>query len=426
MRACMVAYTFYETDNRVRRYAETLAKRGDHVDAFVLRRPGQEPFDVIRGVHVYRIQRRVIDETSPLSYLLKLLFFLIRSTASVTRRHLRARYDLIHVHSVPDFEVFCTLIPRVMGAKVILDIHDIVPELYASKFGISSTSIPFRLLLLMEWVSIRYSNHVIVANHLWHERLILRSARPEDCSTILNYPDPAIFRERVHHPPDSAREFLLFYPGTLSWHQGVDLLITAVARIRSAAPELRLMIVGDGPERQRLESLIAAEGLGDIVTIGGGVSMEQVAEIMARADLGVEPKRKQTFGNEALSTKIFEFMAMGVPILASDTIINRRYFGDGSVEFFISDDIDGLASAILRLMQDAPLRSQLRERGLGYIRQNNWDVKSGEYLRLVDGLKEGRSVKPPFEETGTALRGSSAETSSRSESAMPGSECSSG
>ena len=407
----MVAYTFYETDNRVRRYAETLAKRGDHVDAFVLRRPGQKRFDVIRGVHVYRIQRRVIDETSPLTYLLKLLAFLIRSTASVTRRHLRARYDLIHVHSVPDFEVFCTLIPRVMGAKVILDIHDIVPELYASKFGISSTSIPFRLLLLMEWLSIRYSNHVIVANHLWHERLIARSARPEDSSTILNYPDPAIFRQPARLAEDSAREFLLFYPGTLSWHQGVDLLITAVARIRSAAPELRLMIVGDGPERQRLDSLIAAEGLGDIVTIGSGVSMEQVAEIMARADLGVEPKRTQTFGNEALSTKIFEFMAMGVPVLASDTIINRRYFGDGSVEFFTSDYIDGLASAILRLMQDAALRSHLREHGLAYIRQNNWDVKSGEYLHLVDGLKEGRSVKPPFEEAGTTLRGSSEETS---------------
>jgi glycosyltransferase involved in cell wall biosynthesis len=176
------------------------------------------------------------------------------------------------------------------------------------------------------------------------------------------------------------------------------------------APELRLMIVGDGPERQRLESLIAAEGLGDIVTIGGGISMEQVAEIMGRADLGVEPKRKQTFGNEALSTKIFEFMAMGVPVLASDTVINRRYFGDGSVGLFTSDDIDDLASAILRLMRDASLRSLLRERGLGYIRQNNWDVKSGEYLRLVDGLKEGRSAKPPREQAESGLRGSSVET----------------
>ena len=58
MTACMVAYTFYDTDNRVRRYAETLAKRGDQVDAFVLRDVGQPAFEVIEGVHIYRIQKR--------------------------------------------------------------------------------------------------------------------------------------------------------------------------------------------------------------------------------------------------------------------------------------------------------------------------------------------------------------------------------
>ena len=144
MRACMVAYTFYEPDNRVRRYAETLVKRGDSVDAIVLRQKGQSPFDVIGGVHVHRIQQRVINEGNPLTYLIKLLLFLLRSAWMLAWRHLRAPYDLIHVHSVPDFQVFATLIPRLMGAKVILDIHDIVPELYASKFRISQESLLFR------------------------------------------------------------------------------------------------------------------------------------------------------------------------------------------------------------------------------------------------------------------------------------------
>src|SRR6185312_16245180 len=129
MRACMVAYTFYETDNRVRRYAETLVRRGDQVDAIVLRRAGQSSFETINGVNVYRIQRRVIDEGGPFSYLVKLLLFFIRSMWLLTLRHLKKPYDLIHVHPVPDFQVFATLVPRLMGAKVILDIHDIVPEL---------------------------------------------------------------------------------------------------------------------------------------------------------------------------------------------------------------------------------------------------------------------------------------------------------
>src|SRR5689334_15585202 len=124
----MLAYTFYEADNRVRRYAEMLVRRGDHVDAIVLRRPGQPAFEVIRGVHVHRIQKRTVSEKGPFSYLFKLVLFFFRSALDLTMRHLRSAYDVIHVHSVPDFEVFSTIVPRLLGVRVILDIHDIVPE----------------------------------------------------------------------------------------------------------------------------------------------------------------------------------------------------------------------------------------------------------------------------------------------------------
>ncbi|WP_263358372.1 glycosyltransferase [Acidicapsa ligni] len=390
----MVAYTFYETDNRVRRYAETLVRRGDQVDAIVLRRPGQTPFDVIRGVNVYRIQKRVVDETHPFTYLAKLLFFLLRSFYMLSTHHLRRHYDLIHVHSIPDFEVFSTLIPRLMGAKIILDIHDIVPELYASKFKISIKSFPFRLLVWMEKLSVRYSHHVIIANHLWFERLVSRSASLERCSTILNYPDPLIFHSVKGPATQHSDEFVMCYPGTLSWHQGVDLIILAVARLRDKAPNLRLLVFGDGPERDKLQALVKEHRLENQVTIGAGVALEQVAEVMRHVDLGVEPKRKRSFGNEALSTKILEFMAMDVPVLASDTLINQRYFSGGLVDFFVSDDVDDLASAIFRLMNDSQRCATMRERGLQYIQLNNWDAKMHEYLDLVDVLVQPQTKKP--------------------------------
>jgi len=392
MRACMVAYTFYETDNRVRRYAETLFRRGDQVDAIVLRRAGQSSFETINGVNVYRIQRRIIDEGGPFSYLIKLLLFFVRSMWLLTLRHLKHPYDLIHVHSVPDFQVFTTLVPRLMGAKVILDIHDIVPELYASKFKISDRSIPFRMLVLMEKLSVVYSNHIIVANHLWTERLGRRSGHPEKCTTILNYPDPAIFRPR----PSKSRqdgEFVMCYPGTLSWHQGVDLVIDAMARLGDKAANLRLIIFGDGAERERLTSMVENYGLGDRVSIGGGVPIEQVASTMASVDLGIEPKRKRSFGNEALSTKILEFMAVGVPVLASSTRINRMYFEDGLIAFFESEDVDDLAAEILRLIEQPAITSTLRERGLKFIEENNWNIKKHEYLDLVDGLVYGTAER---------------------------------
>jgi hypothetical protein len=177
MKACMVAYAFYEGDNRVRRYAESLVQRGDQVEAIALRRPGQAAYEVIRGVQVYRIQERSINESGPLSYLVKLLLFFFRSTALLAWRHLHTPYGLIHVHSVPDFQVFSTIVPRLLGAKVILDIHDIVPEFYAGKFNVSEKSLVFRALLLVERLSIAFSSHVIIANHLWETKLLQRAVR---------------------------------------------------------------------------------------------------------------------------------------------------------------------------------------------------------------------------------------------------------
>ncbi len=388
MRACMLAYTFYETDTRVRRYAEALVERGDQVDAIALRRDGQKRDEIVAGVHVYRLQKRKHDESGPFSYLAKLLLFFVRSAWVVTRNHLRARYDVIHVHSVPDFEVFATVVPRLMGARIFLDIHDIVPELYASKFKISHSSVVFKLLVILERLSVRYSHHVIIANHLWHERLVQRSARPERCSTILNYPDLSVFYRRPRKITNK-NEFVMFYPGTLSWHQGIDLVISAMAHLGNKAPNLRFIIFGDGHERDRLLAMAKELGLEDRVTIMQERPASEVAEAMAKADLGVEPKRKHSFANEALSTKILEFMAMDVPVLASDTRVHEMYFKDGTVQYFESENIADLAAKILELMHDPDKCDALRARGRSLVQDYGWKEKKGEYLSLVDRVVNG-------------------------------------
>lgn len=384
----MIAYTFYETDNRVRRYAETLVRRGDTVHAIVLRREGQPSNESVSGVLLHRVQKRDRDETGPLSYLAKLLVFFLRSAWLLTWQQFKAPYDVIHVHSVPDFLVFAALIPRLMGTKVVLDIHDIVPELYAGKFKVGHDSTMFRLLLCVEKLSMRFSHHVIVANHLWRSRMVERSApSPGHCSTILNYPDPAVFSFRSRKARSDA-EFVICYPGTLSWHQGVDLVVRAIAQLQHVTPKIRLVVLGDGCERTRLLSLAEELGIADRVSITPGVPLEEVAEALTRVDLGVEPKRKKSFANEALSTKILEFMAMGVPVLAANTRVHELYFRDGLVDFFESEDVNDLAAKVAELVRNSGRREALISAGLEFIRQNNWAVKKDEYLCLLDRLRK--------------------------------------
>ena len=383
----MLAYTFYDADNRVRRYAEALARRGDNVDAIALAREGQPAFEVIQGVRVYRIQKRRIDESGPFSYLVKLLLFFVQSAWFLTVKHLREPYHVIHVHSVPDFEVFATLVPRLMGARVILDIHDIVPEFYGSKFKVGERSLAFRLLVLVERLSILYSSHVIISNHLWHEKLIRRSVRPEKCTALINYPDPAIFHRRQGEGR-AADGFVLCYPGTLAWHQGLDIATEAMARLRDRAPNVKLLLVGDGPEREKLRRMIADRKLEDRVCLTGMVPLEKVAEIMTTIDAGVVPKRTDSFGNEAFSTKIMEFMAMGVPVIASRTRIDEYYFNNDLVQFFSSGDSADLAEKIMELVENRARRETLCANATHFIAANNWGVRKNEYLQLVDGLAE--------------------------------------
>ena len=144
----MVVYSFYESDPRVRQYATALKERGDTVDVIALRRAGDEKYGVVDGVNVFRIQPRPVNETRKRDYIGRIARFMLRSARVLTKRHRQNPYQLVHVHSVPDILVFSALAPKLSGAAIILDIHDLLPELYASKFRVSQDSIWFKLMVL--------------------------------------------------------------------------------------------------------------------------------------------------------------------------------------------------------------------------------------------------------------------------------------
>ena len=380
--ACMLVYSFYESDNRVMRYAEALVKRGDSVDVIALGKEGAPRYEEIRGVKVYRIQNRTIDEKGKMSYLRKLTAFLFNSLIFVTKRHLKTPYDLIHVHSVPDFEVFATIFPKLKGAKIILDIHDIVPEFYASKFHANEKSILFKTLLMMERLSSKYADHVIISNHLWEKTILSRSVERDKCTVIMNYPDESMFYRRPRERNDD--KFVMIYPGTLGWHQGLDIAIQAFASIKDQAPEAEFHIYGRGPEKKNLERLIAELGLENRVFIKDTVPIEQISNVMANADLGIIPKRNDPFGGTAFSTKILEFMSLGIPAIVSETKIDKFYFNDSILKFFKPADVNDLARCMISLRNDKALRDRLCENAQKFVADYSWEKRKREYFAIVD------------------------------------------
>jgi glycosyltransferase involved in cell wall biosynthesis len=384
----MIAYTFYDSDNRVMRYAEALAARNDHVDVIALRKKGGRKTYWLNGVHVYAIQERVRDEKGQWDYLFRILRFLFASALLVTKQHLAKKYDLVHVHSVPDFEVFAALIPKLRGARIILDIHDIVPELYASKFKLAHDSLAFSALRVVEKWSAAFADHVIIANDLWLEKITARSTTRNKCSAFINYPDLSVFNPRLRTRIGDHR-FIMMYPGTLNWHQGLDIAVKALAIAKESVPGIEFHIYGEGNAEPEIRRLVEGLRLGDTVFIKSPLPLREIASVMANADLGIVPKRNDSFGGEAFSTKTLEFMALGVPIVVADTRIDRFYFNESLVRFFTAGNETDLARTIVDAYNNRELSGRLASRALEYAEQNSWSRKKHDYLAIVDTLANG-------------------------------------
>jgi len=182
----------------------------------------------------------------------------------------------------------------------------------------------------------------------------------------------------------------MIYPGTLGWHQGLDIAIQAFALVKEQVPDVEFHIYGRGPEKQNLELLITELGLGNRVFLKETVPIGQIARIMANADLGIIPKRNDPFGGEAFSTKILEFMSLGIPVIVSETKIDQFYFNDSVLKFFKPDDANDLARCMLSLRNDKVLRDRLRENARRFVENYSWEKKKQEYFELVDSLTKGK------------------------------------
>jgi glycosyltransferase involved in cell wall biosynthesis len=390
----MVTYSHYETDNRVRRYAETLALRGDEVDVFSVSSENDHARRfVLDGVRVTRLSRkRKFGENTPV-YIAHLVRFFFGAFGAISARALARPYDVLHVHNMPDFIVFTAIIARLRGAKVILDLHDLVPELYADKKPGWRQSFAGRLLRWEEKTSARFAQHLIISNHLWLKTVTGRSAATEKCSVFVNNVDTRIFYPRKRVRSDDRR--IILFHGSLSYHQGVDLVIRAMPTVLARVPQAEFHVYG-GPSKRSEELGRLARDLGveKAVRFQEGVVLDEIPQIIADADVGTVAKRADSFGNLAYSTKILEFMSQGIPVVLARTEIDQYYFAETAVRFFPSGDVPALADALVEVLLDSELRDRLTRNATGYVQGNSWLSRKQAYCALVDALCDRETVVP--------------------------------
>ena len=386
----MLVHSYYDEDPRVRREAESLVAAGRPVDVYALRRPDDPAWNEVAGVSVRRLDVQRHQGAGLGTYLGEYFAFLARAGWSVTAAHRRRRYALVQVHTLPDFLVAATLPLRLARVPVLLDLHEAMPEFFRSRFPRSANPVAYRLLRLQERASIGLASAAVTVNAAMRERLIGLGISPDKITVVANSPSLARFDPSRHAQRPFAADgtVRLVYAGALTPTYELDVVFEALALIARDRPDLDigLDIFGRGDAAERLVEQATHLGIDERVTFHGRIPIEDVPAAVARADIGVAPTRRDPFTDVSLSTKVFEYGAMGKPVVASRLPMVERTFPPGSVATYNPGDAASMAAAILSFVDDPDARRRAVERTAEIVRASAWETEAARYVALVDRL----------------------------------------
>lgn len=409
-RVCAVTTDLYPEDPLVRRTAEAAANAGFEYHVVCSLREGQAKEELFNGVHVHRIRIRgrkgkAIGRISSRP-LLEMLFlwglFALLAFGKLARLRLRSKFDVIHVHNLPDFLVFSALIPKLFGARVILEVQDVAPELMAAKAKGKSRRLTVALATLQERISTAFADHVLTVGWPFEEPLMKRGVPREKLSSVLNSADPSVFPEAKRTSPflgepTAERPLVLMYHGNLSERNGLDIALRAFAKARASAPYLRFHLNGGGDAWSGLQQLAQTLQVTDYVSFFPLGPLERVADFVAQGDIGIIPYRSDGFMDMVLPTKSYEFALMRRPMIASSTVAIRSLFRPASVRLCEPSNVDSFAEAIVDLYEHPQKRADLVANAAQDYVQYRWEAMAERYCLLLSKLARKPLQQPELE-----------------------------
>ena len=402
-RVCMVVHAHYPEDPRVSREALAARDAGHAVSVLCLRAPGEPAREVVDGVEVERLALPIADRSRSAlaAFLIEYVGFALKASLRLARRLLtRPRLDVVYVNTPPDFLAVVGLVPRLLRRKVVIDIHDSSPLLFGERFG-------GRGARLAQWVLGRIERgacalaHEVVTVHEGYVELLARNAVPRrKITTVMNSPDArrvervrvAADRERAGGEPttDRAEDFVVAYHGTIDLWYGVPLIVEALAEASSELGEWRALVLGDGDALPGTRERARELGLSDRIEFSGGfLPAEEALRRVALADCGVIPNLPSPLNRFTLSTKLLEYVALGVPAVVARLESLAAHFEEDEVTFFRAGDPGALAEALVWVARHPTEAAEKSERALRRYRDYDWATSRDRLLGVLDGRSPG-------------------------------------
>jgi len=285
------------------------------------------------------------------------------------------------------------LIPKALGAKVVLDLHDPMPELMKTIFQVPEESRSVRLLKSIEKWSIARSDLTITVNIACKRIFSARSCPPEKIAVVMNSPDDRFFPFRaadVTGPARTAKEpFVIMYHGSLVERNGLDLAIEALARVRDSIPGVELRVFGARTAfLDRMMEYAKAKNVEGLVHFLGPRRLEDLVKEIERCNLGVIPNHRNVFTDINTPTRIFEYLAVGKPVIAPSTPGITDYFDGESLLFFQSGDAGDLAGQMEYAFSHPREILKIAQNGQKVYLAHTWERERQTLLDRINGLLE--------------------------------------
>ena len=373
-------------DRRVWQEAQALRQAGWRVSVICPTSPRYPlKFEEIDGIAVYR-HALPLEARARFAYLVEYSSALFHQLRLLLKVHKEQGFSVIQACNPPDL-IFLVALPfKLVGKRFIFDHHDISPELFVLKFG--RKGILYRLLLTFEWLTFKSADLVISANDTFREIAIGRGGkRPEKVVAVYSIPDRKnIFRTAPNRCIRRRRKFVLGYLGIISNQDGVDHMIRAAHHLvrDHGFTDFQAVIVGDGPALPSLRVLARELGVDEHITFTGYLSGETLLQHLSAFDIGLIPDPINEFNDKLSMNKVFEYTALGIPIVAYRLAETQRLLGEVAI-YAESPDPQGLAVACLQLMRDDALRAECSAKAAELSQESfNWPTEAEKYVAAYE------------------------------------------
>jgi glycosyltransferase involved in cell wall biosynthesis len=318
-------------------------------------------------------------------YFWSYLKFFVKALVLLAGRSFRHRYDVVHVHNMPNVLVFAAIVPKMLGARLMLDVHDLMPVNYMAKFDVKENDVPVRALRLEQRLSALLADHIFCADHNQRDYLVEYCGVAEKKITVLlNLPNVELFRPGSVQKKTDA--FRIVYHGTIAHRLGIDLIVRAVARAVTRVP-VELWVYGAGdylPEVLALSSELKLKGKAHFS--GAFFPVEKIPEIVCGMDLGIIGNRRNLACDQyMLPVKLLEYVYLGVPVIAPRLEIISHYFDETMVRFYEPENVEQMADAIVELFHNRGECERQAHAASKFYQKYNPQEQADLYLHLTTG-----------------------------------------